>query len=60
MVGDRKHDIIGAKEVGVDSMGVLYRYGSLAVLQGSAPDCIVADVEELKNLFLDGEDRLQL
>lgn len=28
MVGDRKHDIIGAKENGIDSIGVLYGYGS--------------------------------
>ncbi len=28
MVGDREHDIFGAKEVGVDSIGVLYGYGS--------------------------------
>ena len=28
MIGDRKHDIIGAKENGIDSIGVLYGYGS--------------------------------
>ena len=28
MVGDREHDIIGAKTVGVDSIGVLVGYGS--------------------------------
>lgn len=28
MVGDRKHDICGAKKVGIDSAGVLYGYGS--------------------------------
>ena len=27
MVGDREHDILGAKEVGIDSIGVLYGYG---------------------------------
>ena len=54
MVGDRKHDIIGAKEAGVDSIGVLYGYGSLVELQASSPDHIVADVEGLKSLFLAG------
>jgi len=29
MVGDREHDIIGAKENGLDSIGVLYGYGDL-------------------------------
>ena len=28
MVGDRKHDIIGAKTNGLSSIGVLYGYGS--------------------------------
>jgi len=28
MVGDREHDILGAKEVGISSLGVLYGYGS--------------------------------
>lgn len=28
MVGDRLYDIVGAKECGLDSMGVLYGYGS--------------------------------
>ncbi|MBO6231407.1 MAG: HAD family hydrolase [Ruminiclostridium sp.] len=27
MIGDRKHDIMGAKENGLDSIGVLYGYG---------------------------------
>ncbi len=28
MVGDRKHDILGAKKCGLDSVGVLYGFGS--------------------------------
>ena len=28
MIGDREHDIIGANEVGLNSLGVLYGYGS--------------------------------
>lgn len=28
MIGDREHDIIGAKENNLDSIGVLYGYGS--------------------------------
>ena len=32
MVGDREHDILGAKAVGIDSLGVLYGYGDRAEL----------------------------
>ena len=28
MIGDRKHDIIGARSNGIDSIGVLYGYGN--------------------------------
>lgn len=33
MVGDREHDVIGAKEHGIDCIGVLYGYGSRAELE---------------------------
>ena len=32
MVGDRKHDIIGAKEAGIPCMAVAYGYGSMQEL----------------------------
>jgi phosphoglycolate phosphatase len=28
MIGDRSHDIVGAKKNGMDGVGVLYGYGS--------------------------------
>ena len=28
MIGDREHDILGAKQTGIHSMGVLYGYGA--------------------------------
>ena len=28
MIGDRSHDIVGAKKNGMDGIGVLYGYGS--------------------------------
>jgi phosphoglycolate phosphatase len=34
MVGDRMHDTVGAREAGVDSIGVLWGYGSRAELCG--------------------------
>lgn len=32
MIGDRKHDIIGARENGISAVGVLWGYGSIAEL----------------------------
>lgn len=33
MVGDRKHDVLGAKALGMDCIGVLYGYGSREELE---------------------------
>ena len=43
MVGDRMHDIIGAKENGIDSVGVLYGYGDMAELQNAGADHIAVE-----------------
>ncbi|HWP67929.1 MAG TPA: HAD hydrolase-like protein, partial [Rectinemataceae bacterium] len=56
MVGDRKHDVIGAKEAGVDSIGVLYGYGSHAEMEACSPDHVVASVDALKRFFLENQD----
>ncbi len=45
MVGDRKHDIIGAKENEIASVGVLYGYGGREELSGA--DFIVEKVADL-------------
>ncbi|MGN0464840.1 MAG: HAD family hydrolase [Lachnospiraceae bacterium] len=47
MVGDRKHDVLGAKEVGIDCVGVLYGYGDREELEKAGADYIVETVEEL-------------
>jgi phosphoglycolate phosphatase len=52
MIGDRKHDIIGAREVGVDSVGVLYGYGSRAELAAACPMYLVDSVAELERLLI--------
>lgn len=51
MVGDRMHDIIGAKAVGIDSVGVEYGYGDYDELNHASATYIVKTVEELKNCF---------
>lgn len=52
MVGDREHDIIGAKTVGLDSVGVEYGYGDYDELSGAGATYIVKTVEELKELLI--------
>jgi len=52
MVGDREFDIIGANEVGMDSIGVLYGYGDLQELTNAGATVIVKDVRELTKLLL--------
>lgn len=52
MIGDRKHDIIGAKDVGIDSIGVLYGFGDYDELSEAGATHIVKDIAELRNLLL--------
>lgn len=52
MVGDRMHDIIGAKKNGVQSVGVLYGYGSRRELTEAGADYIAETVGELAELLL--------
>jgi phosphoglycolate phosphatase len=53
MVGDRKHDITGAKNNLIKSVGVTYGYGSLEELRSAQAEFIVNDFVELKTLFSD-------
>ncbi len=50
MVGDTKYDMRGAKEIGVDALGVLYGYGSRAELLESGADYIVRTAEEIAEI----------
>lgn len=52
MVGDRKHDIIGAKTVGIDSIGVEYGYGDYEELNSAGATYIAKTVDDLKNILL--------
>lgn len=51
MIGDRKFDVAGAHEVGMECIGVLYGYGSREELISAGADCIVPSVEALSVLF---------
>ncbi|MBC6974890.1 HAD family hydrolase [Bacillus sp. Xin] len=52
MIGDRKHDIIGANNTGIDSIAVTYGYGSLEELNQSNPTYIVDSVKGIENILL--------
>lgn len=51
MIGDREHDIIGAKECGLDNIGVLFGYGSLQEMQECKADMVAEDVSQLEKLL---------
>ncbi|MGN7759821.1 HAD family hydrolase [Paenibacillus sp. 22594] len=51
MIGDREHDIIGAKACGVASIGVMIGYGSEAELQRAGADDIAYDVIDIGNII---------
>lgn len=51
MIGDREHDIIGAKENGLDCIGVLYGHGDRAEHEKCGADVIVETVEELAEVL---------
>lgn len=47
MIGDRKHDIIGAKANNIHCAGVLYGYGDLLELQEAGADDIIETVNSI-------------
>ncbi len=51
MVGDRKHDVLGARENGLPCIGVLYGYGSRAELTEAGAAALAADLGELSALL---------
>ena len=49
MIGDREHDIFGAKQNGLDSIGVLFGYGDREELEKAGATYIAATVEDILN-----------
>lgn len=49
MIGDRKHDMIGAKENGLDSIGVLYGYGTYDELKTAGATMLAAEPADIWN-----------
>jgi phosphoglycolate phosphatase len=52
MIGDRKYDIIGAKNNGIDSIGVLYGYGTKEELEEAKPTYFCSRIDKLLKLLL--------
>lgn len=52
MVGDRRHDVAGAKETGLPCIGVLYGYGGREELEKAGAAFIAEDMAALKKLLL--------
>jgi phosphoglycolate phosphatase len=52
MVGDREHDVIGARVNGLEAIGVAYGYGGVAELEAAGATEIVHSVAELGTLLL--------
>ncbi len=55
MIGDREHDVIGAKEHNMPVIGVLYGYGSREELEAAGADYIVSTPQEAVELILSGK-----
>ena len=52
MVGDRRHDIDGARQAGLEAVGVLWGYGDLQELEASHPVHIVESFDGLKRVLI--------
>lgn len=51
MIGDRKHDMLGAKKCGIAACGILFGYGSREELQTNGADMIAGTVKDLELLL---------
>lgn len=52
MIGDREHDVLGARAAGIASIAVAYGYGSLRELAAARPAHLARSVAELAALLL--------
>lgn len=52
MVGDREHDVVGAKKNGLPCIGAVYGYGSAEELTAAGANALADTVDELHKLLL--------
>jgi phosphoglycolate phosphatase len=53
MIGDRQHDIHGALDVGIDSIGITWGYGSRKELEEAGAMRIAASLDELCSMIME-------
>ena len=53
MIGDREHDIHGAKQTGLACVGVLHGYGGRGELEAAGADVILNDIGDIRMWLLD-------
>lgn len=53
MIGDREHDVVGAKQVGIACVGVLFGYGSRDELLSAGADYLADTVEEVYDIIME-------
>ncbi len=53
LIGDRKHDVIGAHDIGIKCIGVLYGYGTSDELTEYGADYILETVKDIEKFFKD-------
>ncbi|MGI6070673.1 MAG: HAD-IA family hydrolase [Blautia sp.] len=59
MVGDKEHDVYGARQMGLKCVAVTYGYGTLEELTKANPYYFAESVEQLREFFLSGPLREQ-
>lgn len=59
MIGDRCYDVEGARECGLDTIGVSYGYGTRRELEDAGAKVVADSVEELGRYLQDGRVKLQ-
>ncbi len=52
MVGDKRHDVEGARANGLDTVGVLWGYGTREELETAGAKYLAADLAELEKIIL--------
>lgn len=53
MIGDREHDVFGARKSGLDCLAVSYGYGSMEELEAAEPLKIVSSPQEILDFSSD-------
>ena len=57
MIGDRKHDVEGARACGLKCAGVLFGYGGREELEQCKAEWILDTVEDLEAFLLESDSR---